>query len=97
MNLVVYDAKNEELSSIDLHCTRWESKAGVYVNAVQFLVPFRSGEPHSWAIRDYAGRIRMTGIVGEEQITRLSAELACIGFTARTVKTAFNPAPGHFE
>jgi hypothetical protein len=36
MNFVVYDAKNEELSSIDLHCTRWESKAGMYVNAVPF-------------------------------------------------------------
>jgi hypothetical protein len=32
MNLVVYDAKDEELSSIDLHCTRWESKAGKYVS-----------------------------------------------------------------
>jgi hypothetical protein len=91
MNFVVYDAKNEELSSIDLHCTRWESKAGGYVNSVPFLVPVRSGKPHSWAIRDYAGRITNISVVGEEQIRRLSAELACIAFAAGTVKTAFNP------
>jgi hypothetical protein len=91
MNLVVYNAKNEELSSIDLHCTRWESKAGIYVNAVRFLVPVPSGEPHSWGIRDYAGRIRMIGVLGEEQIMRLSAEFACIAFAAGTLETAFDP------
>jgi hypothetical protein len=91
MNLVVYDANNEELSSIDLHCTRWESKAGMYVNAVFFMVPVTSGEPYSWAIRDYAGRIRMISMIAKEQITKLSAELACVAFAAGTVKTAFNP------
>jgi glycosyltransferase involved in cell wall biosynthesis len=91
MNLVVYDAKNEELSSIDLHCTRWESKAGMYVNAVPFLVPVTSEKPHSWAIRDYAGRIMMISVVEEKQIRSLSAELACIVFAAGTVTTAFNP------
>jgi hypothetical protein len=34
----------------------------------------------------------MISAVGEEQIRRLSAELACIAFAAGTVRTAFNPA-----
>jgi len=61
----------------------------MYVNAVLFMVPVTSGEPHSWAIRDYAGRIRMNRLAQANSAKVLNFEW-CPGSDIRPY------CPGHW-